>query len=415
MDVVKQPVRKRTSLAIAIAVVAVVLVASLGARVWQMAPAAPVVERSGLWVDTVKRGPMVRQVRAPGSLVPEQMRWIPATTVGRVERIVLRPGTAAQPDSVILELSNPALQQEYAEASLKLRAAEASLANLRAQIADEQLAQEGVTSGIDADFQKASLQERVNRQLAEKGLVSALVVQQSSLDARQIGDRLAIAKKQRDSRIAAATTRLAVQEADVEQARAVLMLRTQQVDALVVRAGIAGVLQLLPLDVGQQVSPGTNLARVADPARLKAELKVAQTQAKEVQLGQHVSIDTRAGLAEGTVARIDPSVQNGTVTVDVQLSGGLPAGARPDQSVDGTIELERLPDVRFVGRPAFAQEQGTVALFRLQPNGDAARVQVSLGRSSVNSVEVVSGLDEGDEVVLSDMSAWDAFTRVRLK
>lgn len=414
MDIVK-PVTKRTPL-IAAAIVAV-LAAGVGSSVWlwRLAPAAPVVERSAVWVDTVKRGPMVRQVRAPGSLVPEQIRWIPATTEGRVERIVVRPGTAVRADSVLLELSNPALQQAYAEASLKVRAAEASLANLRAQIADEQLAQDGVRSGIEADYQKATLQERANRQLSEKGLVSALVVQQSSLDARLLGDRLEIARKQSDSRAAASAARLTVQQADVDQAKAVLQLRAQQVEALVVRAGIAGVLQLVPVDVGQQVGPGTNLARVADPLRLKAELKVAQTQAKEVQLGQRVSIDTRVGVADGSVARIDPSVQGGTVTVDVQLTDGLPPGSRSDQSVDGTIELERLADVRFVGRPAFAQEQGVVALFRLQPNGDASRVHVELGRSSVNSVEVVSGLDVGDEVVLSDMTAWDGFTRVRLR
>lgn len=416
MDIAKPVDRQRQRITQAsYGAVALMAAAFIGVRVWQLQPAAPSVERSSLWVDTVKRGAMVRQVRGPGTLVPEEVRWIPATTMGRVERIVLRPGTTVVPDTVILELSNPSLQQELEEASLKLRAADASLANLRAQLANESLTQEGIVAGIEADHQKATLQANINRQLAEKGLVSTLVVQQSALDAQQLGDRLGIARKQLDGRTAAAEARLAVQQAEVDQARAVVVLRQRQVDELHVRAGIAGVLQVVPIEVGQQVGPGTNLARVADPGHLKAELKIAETQAKDVLIGQRVSVDTRNGLVEGTVSRIDPSVQNGTVTVDVALSGELPKGARPDLTVDGTIELERLPDVLFVGRPAFVQEQGTIGLFRVQPDGDASRVQVALGRSSVNNVEVVSGLQVGDQVVLSDMSSWDAFERVRLK
>lgn len=395
--------------------VALIAAAFIGVRIWQLQPAAPAVDRTSLWVDTVKRGAMVRQVRGPGTLVPEEVRWIPATTMGRVERILLRPGTSVESGTIILELSNPSLQQEFEDASLKLRAAEASFTNLRAQLANEALTQEGITAGIEADYQKASLQASINRQLADKGLVSSLVVQQSVLDAQQLNDRLAIARKQLVGRNEAAAARLAVQQAEVDQARAVMLLRQRQVDELHVRAGLAGVLQVVPIEVGQQVAPGTNLARVADPGRLKAELKIAETQAKDVLIGQHVSVDTRNGLVDGTVSRIDPSVQNGTVTVDVALPGELPKGARPDLTVDGTIELERLPDVMFVGRPAFVQEQGTIGLFKLQPDGEAARVQVALGRSSVNNVEVVSGLQVGDQVVLSDMSSWDAFERVRLK
>lgn len=416
MDIAKPVDRQRQRMTqAAYGALALVAATFIGIRVWHLQPAAPTVDRASLWVDTVKRGAMVRQVRGPGTLVPEEVRWIPATTMGRVERIVLRPGTAVDAGTVILELSNPALQQEFEEAALKLRAADASLANLRAQLANEALAQEGVVAGIEADHQKATLQANINRQLADKGLVSTLVVQQSALDAQQLADRLTIARKQSDGRTQAAAARLAVQQAEVDQARAVVVLRQRQVDELHVRAGIAGVLQVVPIEVGQQVAPGTNLARVADPGRLKAELKIAETQAKDVQIGQRVSVDTRNGLVDGTVSRIDPSVQNGTVTVDVALSGDLPKGARPDLTVDGTIELERLPDVMFVGRPAFIQEQGTIGLFRLQPDGDASRVQVSLGRSSVNNVEVVSGLQVGDQVVLSDMSSWDAFERVRLK
>lgn len=381
----------------------------------RLKPAAPSVERATVWIDTVKRGPMLREVRGPGTLIPEEIRWIPATTTGRVDRILLRPGTVVEPRTVILELSNPSLEQDLEAATLRVRASEAALASLRVQLANESLAQEATTAAIEADYQKAALQAKVNQQLAEKALVSAIVVQQSALDAQQLAARLAIARKQLASQTDSTQSRLAVQQSEVDQSRAIMQLRRQQVDELHVRAGVAGVLQLVPVDVGQQVAPGSNLARVADPARLKAELRIVETQAKDVVVGQRASIDTRNGLVPGTVTRIDPAVQNGTVTVDVALEGDLPRGARPDLSVDGTIELERLADVLFVGRPAFGQEQSAVGLFKLQPNGDATRVQVALGRSSVNTVEVVSGLTAGDEVVLSDMSTWDAFDRVRLK
>lgn len=380
----------------------------------RLRPAAPAIDRATLWIDTVKRGPMLRQVRGLGSLVPEDIRWIPATTMGRVEAIRVRPGSVVEADTVILELSNPSLEQELEEATLKLKASEAALASLRIQLANDSLAQEATTASIEAEYQKASLQAKVNRQLAERALVSSIVVQQSTLDAEQLAARLAIANKQLASRDDATQSRLAVQQSDVEQARAMRQLRSRQVDELHVRAGVAGVLQVVPVDVGQQVAPGSNLARVANPLRLKAELKIAETQAKDVQVGQVASIDTRNGLVEGRVTRIDPSVQSGTVTVDVALEGSLPRGARPDLSVDGTIELERLAEVLFVGRPAFGQEQRAVGLFKLLPNGEAARVSVTLGRTSVNTVEVVDGLAAGDQVVLSDMSTWDAVDRVRL-
>ncbi len=397
------------------AVVALGAVALITLGLSRLRPAAPSVDRGTLWIDTVKRGPMLRQVRGLGTLVPEDIRWIPATTMGRVERIRLRPGTVVEPDTVMLELSNPSLQQELEEATLKLKASEAALVALRVQLDNEALAQEATTASIEAEYQKAALQATVNQQLAEKQLVSSMVVQQSALDARQLAARLAIAKKQLASRLDAEQSRMAVQQSEVDQARAMMQLRRRQVDELLVRAGVAGVLQIVPVDVGQQVAPGTNLARVANPSRLKAELKIAETQARDVQVGQPASIDTRNGVVDGTVIRIDPSVQNGTVTVDVALTGTLPRGARPDLSVDGTIELERLTEVLFVGRPAFGQEQSTVGLFKLQPDGEASRVQVMLGRSSVNTVEVVSGLTTGDQVILSDMSTWDAFDRVLLR
>jgi HlyD family secretion protein len=416
MDIARPVNRRRQRLKrAAYAALAVAAVALITVGLSRLRPAAPTVERATVWIDTVKRGPMVRQVRGLGTLVPEDIRWIPATTEGRVERIVLRPGITVEPRTVILELSNPTLEQELQDATLKLRAAEASLANLIVQLENDNLQQEASTASIEADYHKAALQAEANEQLAKDQLVSEMVVRQSRLDADQLAARLVIAKKQLASRAEATQSRLAVQRSEVDQARAVLQLKQRQVGDLRVRAGVAGVLQVVPVDVGQQVAPGANLARVADPGRLKAELKIAETQAKDIQVGQTASIDTRNGLVEGRVTRIDPAVQNGTVTVDVALMGSLPKGARPDLSVDGTIELERLADVLFVGRPAFGQEQSSVGLFKLQQGGEATRVAVRLGRSSVNTVEVISGLNVGDQVVLSDMSTWDAFDRVRLQ
>ena len=394
---------------------ALVVVLLMGVGVSRLKPAAPGVDRATLWIDTVQRGSMIRQVRGSGTLVPEDLRWIPATTSGRVERIILRPGTEVAPGTIILELSNPALEQELNDAQLKVKSADASLVNLRVQLENSHLQQQASTAIIEADFKKASLQAEINTQLADKQLVSTLTLQQSRLDKDLLASRLAIAQQQLAKDSESMQARLAVQQSDLEQIRAVMRLKQRQVDELRVRAGLAGVLQLVPVEVGQQVGPGTNLARVANPARLKAELKIAETQAKDILVGQPVSIDTRNGLVDGKVARIDPSVQNGTVTVDVTIDGALPKGSRPDLTVDGTIELERLTDVLFVGRPALGQEQSTVGVFKLDPDGTASRTQAKIGRMSVDKVELVSGLNAGDQVVLSDMSAWDAYDRVRLQ
>jgi HlyD family secretion protein len=359
---------------------------------------------------------MIRQVRGSGTLVPEDIRWIPSTTSGRVERIIVRPGSEVTPGTVVLELSNPALEQELNDAQLKVKSAEASLANLRVQLETGHLQQQASTAIIESDFRKASLQAEINAQLADKQLVSALTLQQSRLDKDLLAARLDIAKQQLAKDTESMQARLAVQQSDLDQIRAVMRLKQRQFDELHVRAGLAGVLQIVPVEVGQQVGPGTNVARVADPSKLKAELKIAETQAKDIQIGQPVSIDTRNGLVDGKVSRIDPSVQNGTVTVDVTLEGALPKGvARADLTVDGTIELERLTDVLFVGRPALGQEQSTVGVFKLEPDGTAARTQAKIGRMSVDKVELLSGLNAGDQVVLSDMSAWDAYDRVRLQ
>ncbi|MGE3577963.1 MAG: efflux RND transporter periplasmic adaptor subunit [Vicinamibacterales bacterium] len=406
--------RKRTRrLAYSVLALAVLAGATLG--VSRLKPAAPGVDKGTLWIDAVKRGPMLRQVRGLGTLVPEDIRWIPATTQGRVERIRLRPGTAVTADSVILELSNPSLQLELQDALLRVRAAEAAVASLRVQLENDYLAQQAVTTGLESDLKRAQMQAEVNDQLAAKGLVSALTIKQSQLDVQERNTRAQLSRKQVASHAETMKARLDGQQAEVDLALAVLRLKQQQVDDLQVKAGVDGVLQVVPVEVGQQVTPGTNLARVANPAHLKAELKIAETQAKDVLVGQVASVDTHNGVIEGRVLRIDPSVQNGTVTVDVALTGELPKGARPDLSVDGTIELERLSEVVYVGRPAFGQEASTVSLFKLQPDGEATRVQVKLGRSSVSTVEVLDGLAPGDQVVLSDMSQWDGFDRVRLQ
>jgi HlyD family secretion protein len=405
--------RIRNAIYAGVGLLAVVLV-SVGLS--RLKPAAPTVERAVVWPDTVKRGPMVRQVRGLGTLTPEDIRWIPATTQGRVEKIILRPGTAVKASDVILELSNPTLEQQLQDAELKLQAAEAALANTKVSLNNDLLQTRAAAAQVEAEFNKAKTQYQMNQQLAKDQLVSTLVLEQSRVDTEQLQVRTQIAKEQLDSKTESTRAQLAVAQSNVDQARAVLGLTRQQRDELKVRAGLDGMLQLVPVEVGQQVAPGTNLARVANPSRLKAEIKIAETQAKDIQLGQKAEVDTRNGVVEGRVARIDPSVQNGTRTVDVTLTGELPKGAVPDLSVDGTIELERLNDVLYMGRPAFGQDQSTVGLFKMTADGvTAERTQVKLGRSSVNTIEVLSGLKVGDQVILSDMSAYDAYDRIRLK
>jgi len=408
--------RKKRIRQIVYAVVGLAAVALVSFGLSRLKPAAPTVERAVVWPAKVERGPMVRQVRGLGTLTPEDIRWIPATTQGRVEKIILRPGTPVKANDVVLELSNPQLEQQLQDATLKLQAAEAGLANTKVALANDLLQSRGSAAQVEGDFNKAKMQAQMNEELAKDQLVSALVLKQSQVERDQLGVRNQIAKEQLDSKTESTRAQLAVQQSTVDQARALLRLTQQQRDELKVRAGLDGMLQLVPVEVGQQVAPGANLARVANPSRLKAEIKIAETQAKDIQIGQKAEVDTRNGVVQGRVARIDPSVQNGTRTVDVTLTGDLPKGAVPDLSVDGTIELERLNDVLFMGRPAFGQEQSKVGLFKILPDGvNAERVQVTLGRSSVNTMEILAGLKVGDQVILSDMSAYDAYDRIRLK
>lgn len=405
--------RRNRRILFAVAGIAAIILITVGLS--RLEPAAPSVDRATVWVDTVKRGPMVRQVRGSGTLVPEEIRWIPALTDGRVERIRTLPGTVVEADTIILDLSNPELEVSAREAASELKAAEAELVNLRVQLQSQLLTQEAATASVESEYRQAKLQADADRELSAAGLIADITLKISDVRARELENRAGIERQRLDIRSQSAEAQLAVQQARVDRLRDTWQLRRGQVEDLKVRAGVAGMLQQVPVEVGEQVAPGTRLARVAEPGRLKAEVRIAETQARDIVIGQPASIDTRNGIISGKVSRIDPAVQNGTVTVDVALTGDLPKGARPDLSVDGTIELERLEKVLYVGRPAFGQEHSTVGLFRLDEDGDSAvRIQVKLGRSSVNTIEILDGLKESDQVVLSDMSSWDAFDRVRL-
>jgi HlyD family secretion protein len=392
------------------------LVIALTVFLARLEPAAPTVDRNLVYIDTVRRGPMVRQVRGLGTLVPEEIRWIAARTAGRVDRIVLRPGAPVEPESVVLELVNPAVEQAAEAARSEFEAASAELINLRIELESSLLAMEAAVAGAKSLFETSKLQAEVNDELFQDGLVSALELRRTRVAAEEAATRYEIEKKRYEFSRTSIEPRLSVKQAEVNRLQAVARLRGEEFDALRVRAGVEGVLQVLPVEVGAQVQPGTNLARVADPTRLKAEIRVAESLARDVQIGQKAVVDTRNGTVEGTVSRIDPSVQNGTVTVDVVFSGPLPRGARPDLSVDGVVELDRLADAVFVGRPAFGQEESSVGIYKLTPEGDAAvRTRVRLGRASVNTIEILEGLQPGDRVILSDMSQWDAQDRVRLR
>ena len=378
-------------------------------------PAVPSVDRSTVWVDTVKRGPMVREVRGLGTLVPEEIRWIPANTEGRVEKIVVRPGTQVKADTVILELSSPELEQAAHDAESKLKAAEAEFTTLQAKLQRDLLDQESNTARVHSEYQQARMESETNEQLKKNGLVAELQYKTAQVKAAELANRDAIEEKRLNFARDSIDPQLASKQAEVDQVKAAAQLKLDQVEALHVKAGMNGVLQQMPVDVGQRVKIGDNLARVADPTKLKAEIKIAETQAKDIQIGEKATIDTRNGVVTGHVTRVDPAVEQGTVKVDAQIDGELPRGARPDLTIDGTIELERLDDVIYVGRPAFGQENNTVSIFKLvSGSSEAVRTPVKLGRSSVNSIEIVNGLQPGDQVILSDTSAWDAHERIRL-
>lgn len=381
----------------------------------RLRPAAPSLERSTALIETVKRGPMLRDVHGTGTLVAEDVRVIAASTVGRVERVLVHPGTAVNPGTVLVELSNPELQQSAVDAEYQLRAAEADHKNLKVKLESERMTQQSATATVHSEYQQAKLQNDADEALAKQGLIPALSLKLSRVRTEELANRYQIEQKRLEVISRSAEAQLAAHQARISQLQVLLKLKRDQVNDLRVLAGTSGVLQQMTAEEGQQVSPGTNLARVVEPQHLKAELKIAETQVKDVHLGQKAQVDTRNGIIPGHVARMDPAAQQGTFTVDVALDGELPPGARPDLTVDGTIELERLDDVIYMSRPAFGQPQSTIKMFKLDEGGrSAVRVQVRLGRSSVTSVEILEGLRPGDQVILSDTSALDAFDRVRL-
>jgi HlyD family secretion protein len=406
----KKSIRRLSWVAIGIVSIAVVTWA-----VSQLKPAAPTVQASTVWRDKVKRGPMVRQVRGLGTLVPEEILFLPALSEGRVARIVNRPGVEVTPDTIILVLTNPDLEVQAQDAEWKVREAEAKARNLKVELDTKRLDLEANIAKLQSELVQARLKSERDDALMAEGLAVAIDVKISRATREELEKRFELDKKRVEIYEDSVEAQLAAQRVQIEQLKAAWELAKEKVGRLVVRAGTRGVLQEVNVEVGQQVAPGGQLAKVAQPEKLKAQIRIAETQAKDVMIGQPALIDTRNGTVEGVVARIDPAVIEGTVTVDVRLTGALPSGARPDLSVDGTVELERLNDVVYVGRPAFGQPNSTVGLFKMEADGQhAKRTPVKLGRNSVNFIEVVEGLQPGDEVILSDMSQWDSYDRVRL-
>jgi HlyD family secretion protein len=417
MDIQRSSSSKaKTIRRILIGAVIIISVAGVTYGVSHLRPAAPSVDRATVLIDEVKRGPMIRDVRGTGTLVPEDIRWIPAQTVSRVDRILIHPGAIVQPNTVILELTNPELQREALDSEYQLKAAEADYENLKVQLNSELLNQKSVTANVRSDYEQAKIQAEVDDKLRAEGLGNEVTAKLSKVRADQLAIRVQLEEGRTQNIADTEKVRLLAQHSRVDQQRALYDLKRSELDSLHVRAGINGVLKLVPVDVGQQVIPGANLARVADPKKLKAEIRIPETQARDVAIGQSASIDTRNGVVAGKVFRIDPSVQNGTVTVDIEITGPLPLGSRPDLSVDGTIELENLRDVLFVGRPVHGQSETSIGIFKLTPDGsEAVRTTVKLGKSSVNTVEIVQGLALGDKIILSDMSASDGYERIRLR
>jgi multidrug efflux pump subunit AcrA (membrane-fusion protein) len=412
---VKKKKRQKQAAMIVVAVIAV-LGATLG--VSRLKPALQSVDGGTIWPDTVKRGSMLRQVRGLGSLVPipDDVRLIPAETDVRVERILILPGgTPIKPDAIIMELSNPQVEQEALNADLDLRSAEAEYHNTKAKIDSDLASLRSGAATVEADYENAKREADQNRELKKIGVVSDSVLKASLSKEKELATRYKIEQERIAESSKAIETQMAVQQTTIDQKKALAQLKHRQKDALKVRAGIAGVLQEVPVQVGQRLTQGTILAKVVQPEHLQAELKIPETQAKDIITGQKAEIDTHNGVVEGTVTRIDPAVQAGTVTVDVKLDGPPPKGARPDLSVDGTITLEKLDNVLYVGRPAFGQEKSTVGMFKIDPDGKTAtRVNVNLGRSSVNFIEIAGGLKEGDQVILSDMSRFDTQNQIKI-
>ena len=418
MDIPRKDARRKKLIRrILIGLVVVATIPAITIALARLKPAAPSVEMSTLWPDSVKRGQMLRDVRGLGTLVPEETMLVPATTDGRVQRILVHPGTQVKADSVVMVLTSPELDTALLNAEYALKAAEADYSNLKVTLEKAKLDMEATAAQVGADFTTAKLQADRDAALSKEGLTSEMDAKISAVKADQLNGRYQLEKKRMSINTEAEEAQLAAQKVKVEQLRAEYNLKKSQVDQLKVRAGFDGILQQLPspVEVGQKVTAGTPLGKIAQPSKLKAELKIAETQVKDIAIGQPASIDTRNGLIDGRVSRIDPSILNGTVTVDVSLKGPLPPAARPDLSVDGTIQLEKLDNVMYVGRPVFGQQDSAVQLFKIEPEGKYAnKTKVTFGRVSVNYIEVKDGLKVGDKVILSDMSAYDSYDRIRL-
>ncbi len=417
MDVPRQGAAKKRMIRRILLGTAVVAAAA-GVTFWlsRLQPAAVTVEAATVWPDTVKRGPLLRNVRGMGTLVPEEILFIPAASEGRVEKIHLRAGANVLANSVLLELSNPELELAASDAEWQVKAAEANYRDLKVKLESQRLDQVSNAARVQSEYSQAKLQADRDEALIKLGLKSDLEYRLTKAKAEELAGRTQIESQRVANFAESIEAQLASQKVEIEKLRAAWTLKKQQVAELRVRAGASGVLQQMAVEVGQKVLPGTVLAKVAQPTRLKAELKIAETQTKDILIGQQASIDTRNGLIPGRVSRIDPAAINGTVTVDITLTGALPPGARPDLSVDGTIDLERIPDAVFVGRPVYGQPNSTITLFKLVPGSDEAiRVPVKLGRASVNHIEVLEGLSVGDTVLLSDMSQYDAQNRIKLR
>lgn len=414
MDIKREPRRKTKRwvyLGAGIATVVLITVA-LG----RLGPAAPGVDRSSVWTDVVKRGEMVRQVRGPGNLVPEDVRYIAALTAGRVERRLVEPGAVVDSATVLLELSNPDVEIQALDAQRQLTAEEARLVDLQTQLENQRLSQEGLVATVRAQYQEAMRNVARDQDLADKGLLSEIDLQNSRDRAEELQKRLEIEQLRLGVMTNAVETQLGAQRAQVERLRSIAVFKENLVASMNVVAGVSGVLAELDWEPGQWVRPGDELARIVQPGRLRAEVRIPETQARDVAIGQLALIDTRPDTILGRVSRIDPAVAGGSVTVDVRLEGELPREARPDLSIDGTIEIERLTDVLYVARPTYGQPNSLVGLFKVVEGGRAAvRVRVRLGRASVNTIEIIEGLVEGDSVIVSDMSTWDEYDRVRLR
>jgi HlyD family secretion protein len=417
VDIVRPEIKhKKKMRRIGYIAAAVVLIPLVTYALSRLKPAAPSVDSGTVWTGTVKRGPMLRDVRGLGTLVPETIRLIPAVTDGQVQTRYLLPGTPVKANTVIFDLVNPQLQQETLDAEYQLKGAQAAYEQTKAQLQNQLMDKRTLAASVSSQYRTAEMVRQTKEELGANGLAPQLDVKTAQVQAEELAKENDLAQKEVETFNNSIASQLAVQEATVDQKRAMYELKKSQMDQLHIRPGIDGMLQELDVEVGQKVTMGTVLARVAQPTHLKAQLKIAETQAKDILIGQKATVDTHNGIIPGHVTRIDPAVVNGTVTVDVGLDGPLPTGARPDLSVEGTVEIERLADVLFVERPVHGEANSTVGIFKVVDDGkEAERVQVQLGRTSVNTVEIVKGLQIGDKVILSDMSAWDNYDRVQLK